>query len=621
MKDLGFKDYKQSLIDYFKQHSQEFSDYNFEGSSLSHLLDILAYNHQQQMMYLFFAIKENYISDANLRKNVSKLAYNLGYIPQSATAAKLRVKFEFDFSNTPTYSNNYFVIKAGSIISANTGVLTIMYSLENDYVVSLNNDLKAEVELELTEGLWITEEYILNRLDPVITINNANTDLSTLQVTLEINNEIIPCYTKYGLKELNDKKYTFSIKETSYGTYELYFNNLSDVLENTQVKVKLKYIVCTGSLGSQVRDFRFVGRIVRATLNNDSVLVEQNLSINELRDNITYTILENPYGSSDPESTESIKYNAPLLFGSQNRAVTKDDYKVIIKKLFPNYSSIRVFGGEEIKRPRYGKIFVTIKPKNDFFKLTNAAKRFIKESIEEYTIAAATEVVVLDPLELKIILEIFCTYDSLKFNDTQENFKKLVFDVLSNYYFVEEKDDRYDEFSVSKLINYLYNSIDSLETVTIKPKMQRVIDISEYGRSITNFEICFCNEIAYNLETPTLFSNSINLIEFPFPVYLKEFNGQMVAYYMENDIEKVYSTLGTVNFRSGEVLLNNVNISDRNSKLIITAIPEKDVIFSKNNMFLTVSLNNISIVASGVSTSYKDLNIKKSALPPIYSGK
>lgn len=618
MSNPSFKEYKESLINYFKQHSQEFSDYNFEGSSLSHLLDILSYNYQQQMMYLSFAIKENYISDANLRKNVSKLAYNLGYIPQSATAAKLKVKFNIDFSDTPSYSNNYFILKSGTVISANTGVLTIMYSLENDYVVALNNDLKAEFEVELTEGLWITEEFILNRLNPVISINNPNTDLSTLQVTLEIDNELYSCYTRYGLKELNDKKFTFAIKETSYGTYELYFNNLSDLLENTQIKVKLKYIVCTGSLGSQVRDFRFVGRIVKATLNNDSILVEENLTINELRNNIFYTILDNPYGSSDPESIDSIRFNAPLLYGSQNRAVTKDDYKVIIKKLFPNYSSVRVFGGEEIKRPKYGKIFVTIKPKNDFFKLTNASKRFIKESLEEYTIAAATEVVVLDPLELKILLEIYCTYNSFKFNDTEENFKKLVFQALANYSFVEEKDDRYDEFSVSKLINYLYNSIDSLETVTIKPKMQRVVDLSEFNRSIVNFEICFSNEIAYNLETSTIFSNKIQLIEFPFPVYFKETNGNMVAYYQENEIEKVYSTLGTVNFKKGEVILNNVNISDKNSKLILTAIPEKDVIFSKNNMFITVSLNNISITASGISSSYKDLNRKKSALPPIY---
>ncbi|MEO0160206.1 MAG: hypothetical protein ABIL47_07025 [candidate division WOR-3 bacterium] len=618
MNSPSFKEYKESLINYFKQHSQEFSDYNFEGSSLSHLLDILSYNYQQQMMYLSFAIKENYISDANLRKNVSKLAYNLGYIPQSATAAKLKVKFNIDFSDTPSYSNNYFILKSGTVISANTGVLTIMYSLENDYVVALNNDLKAEFEVELTEGLWITEEFILNRLNPVISINNPNTDLSTLQVTLEIDNELYPCYTRYGLKELNDKKFTFAIKETSYGTYELYFNNLSDLLENTQIKVKLKYIVCTGSLGSQVRDFRFVGRIVKATLNNDSILVEENLTINELRNSIFYTILDNPYGSSDPESIDSIRFNAPLLYGSQNRAVTKDDYKVIIKKLFPNYSSVRVFGGEEIKRPKYGKIFVTIKPKNDFFKLTNASKRFIKESLEEYTIAAATEVVVLDPLELKILLEIYCTYNSFKFNDTEENFKKLVFQALANYSFVEEKDDRYDEFSVSKLINYLYNSIDSLETVTIKPKMQRVVDLSEFNRSIVNFEICFSNEIAHNLETSTIFSNKIQLIEFPFPVYFKETNGNMVAYYQENEIEKVYSTLGTVNFKKGEVILNNVNISDKNSKLILTAIPEKDVIFSKNNMFITVSLNNISITASGISSSYKDLNRKKSALPPIY---
>lgn len=618
MSSPSFKEYKESLINYFKQHSQEFSDYNFEGSSLSHLLDVLSYNYQQQMMYLSFAIKENYISDANLRKNVSKLAYNLGYIPQSATAAKLKVKFNIDFSDTPSYSNNYFILKSGTVISANTGVLTIMYSLENDYVVALNNDLKAEFEVLLTEGLWITEEFILNRLNPVISINNPNTDLSTLQVTLEIDNELYPCYTRYGLKELNDKKFTFAIKETSYGTYELYFNNLSDLLENTQIKVKLKYIVCTGSLGSQVRDFRFVGRIVKATLNNDSILVEENLTINELRNSIFYTILDNPYGSSDPESIDSIRFNAPLLYGSQNRAVTKDDYKVIIKKLFPNYSSVRVFGGEEIKRPKYGKIFVTIKPKNDFFKLTNASKRFIKESLEEYTIAAATEVVVLDPLELKILLEIYCTYNSFKFNDTEENFKKLVFQALASYSFVEEKDDRYDEFSVSKLINYLYNSIDSLETVTIKPKMQRVVDLSEFNRSIVNFEICFSNEIAYNLETSTIFSNKIQLIEFPFPIYFKEANGNMVAYYQENEIEKVYSTLGTVNFKKGEVILNNVNISDKNSKLILTAIPEKDVIFSKNNMFITVSLNNISITASGISSSYKDLNRKKSALPPIY---
>jgi hypothetical protein len=406
--NLDFNQIKTSLIDYLKSNSN-FTDYDFEGSNLSSILDVLAYNTYITSYNANMVANEVFIDSATLRENVVALARNIGYIPRSRKAAQATVSFFIDTSNiTPTPSS--LTLRKGPVASTsgNFGNQSYVFCILEDITVPIFNNIATFDNLKIYQGNRLVNNFTFSsrNLNQRFILPNSGIDTDLISVLVR-NNEQSTSSTKYNrqdsLFEINQDSKVFFLQEIEDERYELIFGDgiFGKKLEEGNF-IEVGYITSNGDSGNGISQFTFAGRI---TYNRNSIEYTVTSGISLLTTGLISS------GGENIEPVESIKRYAPRIYASQNRTVTANDYETLIPaKIYPETESISVFGGEDLIPPQYGKVFISIKPRSGDF-LPNLIKENIKRDLKKYGVAGIVpEILDLKYLYLEINSKIY--YDT-----------------------------------------------------------------------------------------------------------------------------------------------------------------------------------------------------------------
>lgn len=539
--ELDFDAIKSNLKT-FLQGQTEFQDYDFEGSGLSVLLDVLAYNTHYNGIYTNLAVNECFLDSASKRASVVSLAKMLGYMPRSASCATATVTATV---TSPTSSPSTVTIPAMQPFT--TSIDNVSYTFYNRSAVTtaLASGAYTFTGLVLTEGTPLQYKYTMAPGVRFI-IPNANADLNTLTVSVQqtSSSDVYEVYTRADtITEITELSHVYFVKEIDDGLYEISFgnDNLGIALSNGNV-VTLDYMVSSLEEPNSASSFTYGG----VTLAGSSLSVTATAAAS---------------GGASSESIDEIKFNAPKYYAAQNRAVTPDDYKAIILKNFPEAQTISVWGGEDNNPPIYGKTYICIKPK-EASKLTNLQKEFIKNNILDSRNIVSITPEIVDPEFFNIKVTSFVHYNPRATTKTAAQIETLVKESIMRY-----NDDDLERF----------------DSVLRYSKLTKIIDETDPAiiNNITRIMIRHPHEVTYNIATQYVL-DLINPISqdggkqgevfastgFYIPNSTElhflddDANGNIRLYYLNTNFEKVIVTpdIGTINYDTGSIVVRSLTI-------------------------------------------------------------
>jgi hypothetical protein len=598
---LDFADIKTSLIEYMRANT-DFTDYDFEASNLSAIIDLLAYNTYYTAFNTTMAVNETFLSTASLRDNVVRIAKQLGYVPKSRTSSKATVSLVVDFSAIAAVDPNlvprFVTLKKGNCFIASNPrnrSETYQFGITEDIITAVYNNkaIVTNVEglnhLDVIEGIYFTFRFTVDNTIPNqrFIIPTENIDSSTIQVFVRSNttSSTLNRYVQ-GQNILNVKSddRVFFVQETDDQRYELVFGDgvIGRRLENGEI-IEVSYFVSSGENGNNIQNFVFSGEIYDS--NNTRVV-----------NNIRTTLISKSSGGSNVETVDQIKINAPKFYSSQNRAVTLDDYKIILQRIFPAIADIIVYGGEEESPPEYGRVKISIKPTYSD-KLSNSTKRNILTELKKYAVASVIPVII-DPSIVEVIMHSQIYYDISATNLTQEQIKTTVIQNLTSY----EETNSISKFNgairKSKLSTVIDSSEDSIVSnitrLTLRKKLTPAIGAQ------AQYLLCYVNPFARKCDDTTISSTVFRISDYPdLDVYFDNNEDGIIRIYT---IDPSTSTkiiirdgVGRVNFERGEVSIDLINIirgSNDNNEIFISATPRNDDIVAVREVYLDLSLNN-----------------------------
>ena len=397
---VDFDEIKQSIKDYLKSNS-EFTDYDFEGSNLSTIIDTLAYNTYISSYNANMVSNEVFLDSATLRENVVSIARNIGYLPRSRKSARANVTFSIDVSGTPVVA---VTLKAGPccLTSQSFSNTSFSFCVLEDITVPVDSNGIATFEgIDIFEGSFLTQSFIVNSRLPnqKFILPNSGIDTDTIRVTVKdsASSSVKRKYQQYN-SLINADKDTplYFLRETEGERYELLFgDNVFGVKLKDPNEIIINYLTCSGKSPNGLSNFSFAGRVED---NNGNALTNGFSSI---------TTNEAAIGGDDIESVESIKKLAPNIYASQDRAVTSTDYEALVPRLYSEAESVASYGGEDLDPPQYGKVFISIKPYNGVF-LSEEIKRNLQLQLKKYSVAGiVTEIIDLKYLYLEVDTNVY----------------------------------------------------------------------------------------------------------------------------------------------------------------------------------------------------------------------
>ena len=397
---LDFNDIKSSIKSYLRTRN-EFSDYDFEGSALSYLIDTLAYNTYYTAFNANMAMNEAFLPSATVRDNIVNIAKLLNYVPRSIVASKACLKLHIQTTQTNGSYPSSITLKKGAVATGGNFVWNIMA----DTTVEVNTTTGAAEfdNLAVSEGSIMNYEYLVNTFQSqTYKIPTQDADVGTLNVTVKPN-ESSTTSDVYNLVDtvtnLTANTRVFFLSEGEDMRYEVRFgdDSVGRKVKDGEV-INLEYLVTSGSEANEVSDFSYTGELI------DSLGISYNVA------DVKLHVKERSQLGTTPESVESIKYMAPRYYSSQYRAVTAQDYAVITKKIYSNADSVIAYGGDSLNPPIYGKVYIAVKTKTGS-SLNDATKKTIAADLRSYAMASI-DPVVIDPDELFIYPKVFALYDT-----------------------------------------------------------------------------------------------------------------------------------------------------------------------------------------------------------------
>lgn len=547
--ELDFDAIKSNIKTYLEGQSQ-FSDYDFEGSSLSVLLDVLAYNTHYNALYTNLAVNESFLDSASKRSSVVSRAKEIGYIPHSATGATAKVNITV--TNT-TSTPASLTIPAYSPFSTTVNGTTYNFYNTAAAVGVLSGSSYTFTGIDIKEGTPLEFKYTAGNGVRYL-IPNVDVDLSTVTVRVQENASSATFETfirEEELLELDETSKVFFVKEIEGQLYELEFGNgvIGKALANGNV-VTISYMTTNKAAANGARVFAYQG----ATLLGGTAAVTTTLAAT---------------GGTDIEDIESIRYNAPRYYTAQNRAVTVEDYKSTIFRSYPDAQTINVWGGEDNVPPQYGKVFISIKPETTNA-LTAAQKELIVTEILKNKNVVSITPEIVDPEYIDIEVTSTAYYNPRLTTRSLSDIKDLVINTIKTY-----NDDRLESFvgvykhsNLSALIDQTEDSIVSNITTI---KLHREVNVA-YGLN-TTYEINLGNPIYYS----SVPEQSVNSHGFMIPgydqmMYLEDspsptgHTGTFKMYYIENDVKTYIREFGEINYDTGYMKLNELTITGINTQ-------------------------------------------------------
>ena len=598
--ELDFDGVKDNLKNFLSQQD-EFRDYDFEGSGMSVLLDILAYNTHYMGFNANMLANEMFLDSADIRASVVSKAKQVGYTPTSATSSQAKIDVVVNDATGASLT-----MARGTQFS--TTVDGTSYNFVNNADISITpvDGVYKFSNVDIFEGTFLNFKYTVNTsdIDQRFIIPNDNVDTNTLTVKIQesSSDSTTNTYTlATGITGLDSTSKVYFLQEVENGRYEVYFGD--------------------GVLGKAVAD----GNIVifdyintNRTEANGATTFTLNGTIGGFS-SATITTVSNANSGADPESISSIKYNAPRDYTSQDRAVTADDYKVLVKRLYANAKAVQVYGGEDAATPEYGKVFISIKAKSGS-NLTESTKASIVSSLKQFAVASVRPAII-DPETTFITLDTTFKYDTTATTKGASTLETNVLNTIANYG-TNTLENFTGVFRYSKLLENINNADTSILSNITTVKMYKTITptLNSALKYTVSFNNAFYNpHSGHNASGGGVISSTgfkINNDSSTNEHFLDDDGAGNLRVYYLSGTTRIYtdSTFGTVNYSTGEVVLTSANITSisnvdgaASTLFRVFAIPSSNDIVPVRNQVLQIDTANstingdIDVVESGSS--------------------
>ena len=625
--NLDFSQIKSTLREYLRNNSN-FTDYDFEGSNLSTILDVLAYNTYLASYNANMVSNECFIDSATLRENVVALARNIGYTPRSKKSSTATISFIVDTTGiTPAPTsitlNRGPIATSGGTFAGNSYIFSIM----DDVTVPVVNNIAVFDLLSIHEGPYLTETYTYSSRNPNqrFLINNAGADTDLIRVRVGTNSSTSKrIYAKQdSLFDIDGDSRVYFLQEVEDERYEIIFGDgvFGKALSEGNV-VEINYLTTSGGGANGLSQFSFNGRMTYVR-NGVTYPISQGISI------ITTDIAAT--GGDVIEKVDSIKKFAPRIYASQNRALTANDYETLIPaKIYPETESISVFGGEELIPPQYGKVFISIKPRTGEF-LPNLIKENIKRDLKKYAVAGIVpEILDLKYLYLEVTSNIY--YNTNQAPSVSE-VATVVQSNIESYADSSELNKYGARFKYSKFLKIVDDSHEAITSNITSVAMRR--DVRAALNTLAEYQIGFGNQFhiarmsGYNIR-----SSAFRVAGITQNVYIGDIpntnreNGTLFLFTLDNPASRnpiiVRRNVGRIDYIKGIITLNPINIQstqkviDGQSVIQIVATPQSNDVIGLQDLYLQLDVNNsvfeviTDSIASGLDPSASSYTVSSS---------
>jgi len=594
--NLDFNDLRTQIKDYLRVN-QNFTDFDFEGSNFSVLIDLLAYNSYITAYNTNMAVNEMFLESATLRENVVSLARNIGYLPRSKRSSRANVSFTVDMSQTDAKTVKLLAgqVALGAVVNGN-----YIFSIPEDIITPVNTDGIAIFDnLPIYEGQYLTSTFVVDTSQTNQRFILPNINIDTTSIRVSVTNAVTEVYTLYDtLLGIGKDIRFFFVQEVEDAKYEIRFgDNIIGKKPTNGSTIEVSYIVTSGPSGNGASNFTFSGRL------KDNNLFDITSGISLL------TTQSKSESGDDIESIDSIKYFSPKVFASQNRAVTSNDYKALIPYIYPNVESVNAYGGDELDPPEYGKVFISIKPRNGTF-LSEITKQTILNTIKKYSIAGiAPKIIDLSYLYIELDTSV---YYNANLSSNPEIVKTKVVDTLTEYGNSKDVNSFGGRFKYSKIVGLIDDCNKSITSNITKVKMRR--DLIPELNTFATYEICFGNRIhtrdgGYSVKSTGFLINGVSDV-----IYMSDApsednkTGIIFFFKLENNLPVIVKNdAGSIDYVKGDIRLDVVNIlSSRltNGFVEVQAIPESNDVIGLQDLYLQLDVKNsvVNIVEDVVSS-------------------
>tara|TARA_S200000501_G_scaffold50352_1_gene40377 strand:+ start:560 stop:2506 length:1947 start_codon:yes stop_codon:yes gene_type:complete len=619
---LDFDQIKAQIRDFLRSNSN-FTDFDFEGSNFSVLIDTLAYNTYINAFNANLVANESFLDSATIRENVVSLARNIGYVPRSKTAAIATIKIsDVNLGTTNDSTPRFLTLRSGLVCVGNVENTTYRFSIPDEITSTRVRDIGGTSFAQFDDPISIYEGTLLQRVYSVDTsqdqryiIDSPNIDSSTLRVYVKGTADV-GLGRKFSMVDnvlnLTKTSEIYLAQEVQDEKYEILFGDglFGKKLENASV-ITARYIVTEGEDGNGPSNFSFQGSFTKS----DSTLFTPS-------DNITVTTVTNASNGAEVEDVSTIKYFAPRLYSAQHRAVTPRDYETIIQKIYPQTDSVAVVGGEELDPPKFGQVQISIKPKNGSF-ISDFDKSQIRNKLKGYAIAGINSEIV----DLKIL---YVELDSTVYYNpaqvaSEANLRTDIISALTDYSNNVEINRFGGRFKYSKL-NILIDRVDNAITSNITKVIIRR-DLKALLNQFAQYELCFGNRFyinpaGFNIKSTGFTINGFSQTAYITDVPNKDSSGNLdgsmkgiISIVSKNDKGQqviIVKEAGGVDYKKGEVILNTINITSttsQNNIIQVQAFPESNDVVGLKDLYLDFDVSNTTInmskdvIASGEDVS------------------
>ena len=629
--NLDFDQIKTSIKDYLRANS-DFTDFDFEGSNFSALIDTLAYNTYITSFNSNMIVNESFLDSATIRQNVVSLAGNIGYVPRSKTASKTTVSLRVILGSNDDVNDV-------STISLNAGIFSTGSSNDTTFVFSTIEDIQGKIEIEddnkvayfdnieIYQGTLLKKSFIYDgSLDQKFTLNNSNVDATTISVYISDFEsqkgfkyspvENISNITKdsriYFIREIQDEKYELRFGDGIFG------KKLGDSAGADGKYINVDYLITDGREGNGVQRFTYAGSLKNQ---NGSIVVPASVDLikgEKVSDGVYNPIAKSQNGNNI-EPIDSIRYFAPLAYSAQNRAVTPRDYEAIIKRIYPDAESISIVGGEELDPPEFGNVIVSIKPRGGTF-VSDFNKKQILSKLRQYSVSGINQRII----DLKILYVELDTsvYFNESFVSTISSLQSEVLNQLTEY----SESTNFNKFGGRFKYSKLQNVIDEVDRNAITSNITKIKirrDLKAAINQLAQYELCFGNEFHVKSEGLNIKSTGFKVFGESSTVYFTDIPNedektgilQIVKLTGNNQTKIVNSSAGKIDYIKGEIIVDTVNIisTEKTNNIIeIEAVPESNDVVGLKDLFLSldVSKSRINMLRDLISSGDEISGVK-----------
>ena len=601
---LDFEEIKASIRDYLRSNSN-FTDFDFEGSNMSILIDTLAYNTYVNAYNTNMVANEAFLDSATLRENIVALARNIGYVPRSRRSSTAQITFTVDLGTGATKSS--LTLKAGLVAIGDYQNTNYTFCIPQDITNPVNNGL-CSFTVNIKEGTYLTKEFRVDTSQANQRFVIPNSYVDTSSIVVKIKDSVGSTNTRVwslvdnivGIKTTSEN---FLIQEVQDEKYELLFGDgqLGKRLSNGNI-VNVSYITTNGQGGNGIRNFSFAGTIV----DNDGVNVTSGIS--QIITNIPSR------NGSEIESISTIKNLAPRFYSAQYRAVTASDYETIIPTIYSNAESVVAYGGESASPPQFGKVFISIKPVNGQF-ISDFDKRFILDKLKGYSVAGIKpEFIDLKFLYVELNSAVYYNSNSI---DSSDSVKTQVISNLTTYSNSEDLNKFGGRFKYSKVQKIIDDTSIAITSNITKVKIRR--DLEANISNPAQYELCYGNSFhnrkdGFNVKSTGFNIDGVEGTVYMADEYISATRGRLFFFTIGLDQVPVIikKNAGTVKYDDGEILIDTVRIistSKPENVIEVEVIPESNDVLGLKDLYVQLSIDKSiispisDVVASGADLS------------------